>query len=537
MSIKTCGKIIPEILEGYGTEIIFGIPGVHNIEMYGGLPQTHIQHITPRHEQGAGFMADGYARASGKPGVCFIITGPGMTNIATAMAQTMQDSIPMLVISSVNSNHQLALGEGRLHELPDQLALTSQVSVYNHRLTDVNNLPKVIARAFSIFTSQRPGPVHIEIPLDVLKQDASHIDTTPWPLPDSPTASITAIKPAVELLSSAQRPLMIIGGGAVGAAEPIVQVAEHFNIPVLNTNNGKGIVPSSHPLQVGATPSLECLREELENQADVILAIGTEFSETDYDFFFLGDLNINGKVIRIDIDMSQLFSNVKPDIPLLGDANKIMQLIATEISQYSTPQTPNNQRAAQLKNSAITHRDQNYQAFFDTITATVPEAIIVGDSTQPTYFAQAFYECEKPRRYFHSATGFGTLGYAFPATVGAKLAQPNLPVIGLIGDGGGQFTVNELASAVGINADITFIVWNNSGYGEIKRFMNEQDIPAIGVDIYTPSYANLAREYGFQSWLVESMSDFSEKLALAIEHRGPSLIEIKESGVVSNFPF
>jgi acetolactate synthase-1/2/3 large subunit len=221
----------------------------------------------------------------------------------------------------------------------------------------------------------------------------------------------------------------------------------------------------------------------------------------------------------------------------LGDAKEIVTIIDQLLENKNIHQEQHTNRAKQLKASAIEQRDEKYQTFFDAIHQIVPDAIIVGDSTQPTYFAQAFYECEKPRRYFHSATGFGTLGYAFPATLGAKLAQPNLPVIGLIGDGGGQFTINELASAVEINADVTFIVWNNSGFGEIKRFMKEQEIPTIGVDIYTPNYANIAREYGLQSWHVESISDFSESLAMAIAHRGPCLIEINEFGIVSTYPF
>ena len=170
----TTGEYLVRLLESYGVELIFGIPGVHTVELYRGLPATKIRHVTPRHEQGAGFMADGYARVTGKPGVCFIVTGPGMTNIATAMGQAYADSVPMLVISAVNSRDQLAMGQGRLHELPSQRNLVAGVAAFSHTLLDPAQLPEVMARAFTVFNSARPRPVHIEIPLDVIAQPNCH---------------------------------------------------------------------------------------------------------------------------------------------------------------------------------------------------------------------------------------------------------------------------------------------------------------------------------------------------------------------------
>src|SRR5215469_4568789 len=164
----TCGEALVTLLEGYGVEYVFGIPGVHTVELYRGLAASSIRHVTPRHEQGAGFMADGYARVTGKPGVCFIITGPGMTNIATAMAQAYADSIPMLVISSVNARRELGSGDGRLHELPSQRNVFAGLTAFSHTLLDAAELPQLLARAFAVFESARPRPVHIEIPLDVI---------------------------------------------------------------------------------------------------------------------------------------------------------------------------------------------------------------------------------------------------------------------------------------------------------------------------------------------------------------------------------
>ena len=185
--MATCGEVLVKLLEGYGVDHVFGIPGVHTVELYRGLAGSSIRHVTPRHEQGAGFMADGYARTRGKPGVCFIITGPGMTNITTAMGQAYADSIPMLVISSVNERSRLGLGNGYLHELPDQSALVAGVAAFSHTLMSVEKLPAELARAFAVFDSQRPRPVHIQLPLDIITAPADHLRVQPRAALSRPT--------------------------------------------------------------------------------------------------------------------------------------------------------------------------------------------------------------------------------------------------------------------------------------------------------------------------------------------------------------
>ena len=276
--MASCGEVLVRLLEkNYGVGTVFGIPGVHTVELYRGLAGTQIRHITPRHEQGAGFMADGFARATGQPGVCFVITGPGMTNIATPMGQAMQDSIPMLVISSVSDSSHLGMGEGRLHELPSQRDLACGVSAFSHTLLRADELPKVLSRAFAVFRSARPAPVHIEIPLDVLVSSADHVDQTPWPIPSAPGPAPAAIAQAASLLSAAERPLIAIGGGAIAAAEEVMALAERLQAPVINTVNAKGVLPYSHPLAVGGSGSCAPVRNHLQ-EADVVLAIGTELA-------------------------------------------------------------------------------------------------------------------------------------------------------------------------------------------------------------------------------------------------------------------
>ncbi len=533
--MSTCGEVLVRMLEAYAVDTVFGIPGVHTVELYRGLPDTQIRHVTPRHEQGAGFMADGYARVTGKPGVCLIITGPGMTNIATAMGQALADSIPMLVISSVNRTHQLGLGEGRLHEMPNQRAVTSGVSVFSHTLLRADELPQVLARAFAVFVSERPGPVHIEIPIDIITASADHLDQAPYSLPNAPGPDPDVVQTAAESLATAKRPLIAVGGGCASASREVVALAERLGAPVVNTVNAKGVVPYSHALAVGGSGSSDVIRREFE-EADVVLAVGTEFSETDYDFFFSGPVNVGGQLIRIDIDPRQLTRNIRADIAIHSDARLGLRAIYHALPASAIDSGPGEVRAASLRASLVAGRNKKYQAFFDAIREALPEAVIAGDSTQPTYYAWLNYETEQPRRYFHSASGFGTLGYAIPAAIGAKLGQPDVPVIGLIGDGASQFTIGELASAVEVGLPVIFLLWNNSGYGEIKRFMEEGDIPRIGVDIYTPDFLQLGLAFGCEVASAADLESLKKELLAANGRHVPTLIEVAQDNFVDGYP-
>ena len=532
----TCGEVLVKILESYGVDTVFGIPGVHTVELYRGLPATGIRHITPRHEQGAGFMADGYARVTGQPGVCLIITGPGMTNIATAMGQALADSIPMLVISSVNRSHQLGLGEGRLHEMPNQRNTVAGVAVFSHTLLRADELPQLLARAFGVFASERPGPVHIEIPIDIITSSADHLDQSPYSLPAKPGPDPAAVRKAADFLSMAQRPLIAIGGGSVEASQELIALAEILDAPVVNTVNAKGVIPASHALAVGGSGSCAEIREEFQ-QADVVLALGTEFAETDYDFFFAGPVSIGGTLIRVDIDPRQLTRNIKSDVAIHSDAKLAAQAIIEALPDSATIAGNGVARAANIRREITGQRDRKYEAFFDTLATALPEVIIVGDSTQPTYYAWLQYETQSARRYFHSASGFGTLGYAIPAAIGAKLGKPQSPVIGLIGDGASQFTIGEFASAVEAGVNVIFLLWNNSGYAEIKRFMVEGDIPQIGVDIYTPDFQGIAAAFGCEVAKADDLSALTAELKAAQLRSGPTLIEVRQEDFADGPPF
>lgn len=527
--MTTCGEFLVKQLEAWGVDTVFGIPGVHTVELYRGLPDSSIRHITPRHEQGAGFMADGYARVSGKPGVCFIITGPGMTNILTAMGQAYADSIPMLVISSVNERHRLGLGKGYLHELPDQRAMVAGVSAFSHTLMSVEELPAVLARAFAVFDSERPRPVHIELPLDIITAPADHMQVQPRVQLARPAPARSPLHEAAAKLAKAEKPLLLLGGGCAFAQAEARALAAALDAPTALTINAKGLLPPGHPLLLGSNQSLVPVRE-LALEADVVLAIGTELGETDYDVVFDGNFKIAGELIRIDIDPQQLMRNHAPSIAIHSDARSAMRgLLELLPARSANPDSPGAQRTAAVQAqlaegfSGWTH----YRTLFDTVLQALPEACFVGDSTQTVYSGNHLVELDGARRWFNSSTGYGTLGYGLPAAIGAKLAEPARPVVCLIGDGGIQFTLPELASAVEAGVGIIVLLWNNSGYGEIKRYMERRDITPIGVDIYTPDLIAIARGFGCLAEHARDHAHLAELLRNA-PHDRPLIIEVRE---------
>ena len=531
----TCGELLVQLLEDFGVDTVFGIPGVHTVELYRGLPATRIRHITPRHEQGAGFMADGYARVTGKPGVCFSITGPGMTNILTAMGQAYGDSIPMLVISSVNRTEQLGIGGGRLHELPSQQAVVSGVSAFSHTLMRPDDLPAVLARAFAVFSSARPRPVHIEIPTDVITAPADHVRREVGALPSRPAPDGAAIARAAELLRAAKRPIVLLGGGAIDAGADAVALVEALDAPTCCTINAKGLLPKGHPLSLGSNQSLVPVRE-LVLESDVVLAIGTELGETDYDVVFDGNFRIESPLIRIDIDAGQLNRNFPATVAVLGDATLSIRALLAALSAMpaTNARTIGERRAAEVRAKLDAQWPAAWQGqrrVLEVIQQTLPDAIIAGDSTQPVYSGNHLFEATRTRSWFNSSTGYGTLGYSLPAAIGAKLAAPSRPVLCLVGDGGIQFTMPELASAVEANTPIIVLLWNNRGYGEIKRYMQNRKIELIGVDIYTPDFRLLAAGFGCGYERAQSFSHLRDLLERAASAECPSIIEVTEDAL------
>ncbi len=518
------GMYLTKLLTAYGVDTVFGIPGVHTVELYRGLAGSDIRHVTPRHEQGAGFMADGYARATGKPGVCFIITGPGMTNIVTAMGQAYGDSIPMLVISTVNAHGRMGSGEGWLHELPNQQALVSGVSAFSCTVNRPEELAPTLARAFAVFDSARPRPVHIELPINVMLASADHLVVPERPVRlKRPAGDAGTLQQAAALLDTAKAPVILVGGGAIGAASEVRALAERLDAPVVMTTNGRGILPPGHTLAVNLSPSMPATRALIE-AADVVLGIGTELGPTDYDFYEDGFFSIPGTFIRVDIDPAQLMRTRPPEIGIVGDAARCAASLVELVSVASREGAA---RAAEVE--TLVHRDVSSAMLDDliileTIRDTLSDVLIAGDSTQLVYAGNTAYEAASPGSYFNSATGYGTLGYGLPAGIGAKVGRPERPVVVLAGDGGVQFSLAELASAMEAKAPVILMLHDNGGYGEIKSYMVSKNIPPLGVDLHTPDFIAIGRAYGWHAEWLESYENLKPALEAARARSVPTML-------------
>ena len=521
--MTTLGEALIGMLEAYGVDIVFGIPGVHTIELYRGLARSRIRHVTPRHEQGAGFMADGYARVSGKPGVALVITGPGVTNTITAMGQARADSVPMLVISGVNQTATLGRGFGYLHELPDQRGMVAKVALFSERVTTTDGLARALARASTIFGSGRPGPVHIEIPLDAMANEAGTPTATPvvaWP-PEPDPKSITK---AVQLATSALRPLIIAGGGARHAEGPLRALAEKLDAPVVLTINGRGLM-HRHALVVPASPSLWATRRLIAD-SDLVIAVGTEFGQTDFDLNAVGGFEMPKNLVRIDIDADQL-ARRSATVRIQADGGAALSALGAELAAVGGGEGPKRAEAARLAAlQELGPAMQDQLRVVEAIRDALPGAIIVGDSTQPVYAANLFYDHDRPGGWFNGSCGFGALGYGVPAAIGAALAAPDTPVVCLAGDGGFQFTLNELGAALDAQTPVVFVVWNNRGYREIETSMRDAGVEPVGVSPAPPDFLKIAEAYGIAAERLTDPSGLAAALQRARESGQPHLIEI-----------
>ncbi len=528
MTIKTCGEALMHLLEGYGVTTVFGIPGEHTLELYRGIEGSSVRHVTPRNEQGAGFMADGYGRASGRPGVCTIITGPGVTNAATPIGQAYADSIPMLIISSANDSPSLGKGWGRLHETTDLCAITTPITSFSAMVHSPSEVPELVARAFTVFGSQRPRPVHIAIPIDVMEMPATG-DWSVRTIADRPVPSKSAVSAAADLLAGASRPILMVGGGAQGASGSITELAELLNVAVISSNAGKGVVSDRNPLSLTGGVISPAVQDHLA-KADVIVAIGTEIAEADS---FIYDLPVNGKIIRVDIDPARFNDRYPATVGVQGDAGPAVEMLVTELKARGVSGAGRNTRReldqVRARQSAdFTSVENQHVKLLSLIRDILPNnALIMGDIAQLVYTGTQAMPVYEPRTWFYPA-GFGTLGCALPNAIGAKIALPDRDVVALVGDGGFMFTVQELATAVEEELTIPIILWNNEAYAMIRDGMRKRGYPEIGVTPRNPDFMKLADAFGCARVAAESAREFKTALREAVTHEGPTLIMVRE---------
>ena len=519
------GEATLKLLADYGVDTIFGIPGVHTLDFCRGLgDDSKIRHIHARNEMGAGFMADGYARSSGKPGVCLTISGPGVTNAATPLGQAYADSVPLLLVSAEAHSDTLGKGHGTLHEVTDLNAVTRPLCGLSECARTPEDIPKLLAQAFEIFASKRPRPVHISIPIDVLSM---HIDydwkaVTP---PSRPQADADLIEEAAARIDKAQNPFILVGGGAIGAN--IKELAERSGAIVISSNAGKGVMPESHPQSLGGAicrPEAQALLKH----ADLVIAIGTELSETDN---YIGKLDFDCPLIRIDIEPSKMNDLYQADVAIVADAAPAVKKITSSLTGEK-PDTSDKQNAiAKVKQNilgSLNSSEEKHIKILGKLRETLASnAIIMGDATQMTYSASFGLAVDEPRCW-HYAAGYCALGFAYPNAIGAKLAHPDRDVIAIAGDGGTMFTVQEFVTAAELKLPLPLILWHNDGYKQIRDDMRTANVPRIAVDGLSPDYMALAKAMHCHSVEPSSMEDLGKEVTKALNTDRPTIILVRE---------
>lgn len=521
------GSAIPAMLESRGIEVVFGIPGVHTIELYRGLADSGLRHITPRHEQGAGFMADGYARATGKIAACFIISGPGFLNIATAMAQAMADSVPMLVITTLNPRATLGRGEGRLHELRGQSQVAREVSALSLTVMTADQLAPALDEAFAFFATARPGPVTIEIPIDLLSEPYDPPMTVGAPLGRA-APSQAAVVEAAAILNRAKAPLVIVGGGAVAGAGEVRALIEALGAPTLLTINARGLLPPGHALLAGGYLPSPPMRRFIA-EADAVLILGSEIGETDFEYYGEGPVAFSGAVIRVDIDPRQLNRNATPTLPILGDAAHFAAALTPLLGKARPDGAARAQAAKAAGWSSVEPRLSRHRPLLEAIWRVLPDAVVTGDSTGMTYAADYYAEVPAPRRFMSAATGFGTLGYALPAAIGAKAGRPENAVVCLVGDGGFLYTLPELAAAAEADLPVIVLLWNDRSYGEIENYMIRAQVRPVGVSLFPVAFSQAVQGFGANHIAAANLAEVEAALMAARHARCVTVIELDAS--------
>ena len=524
MSTMTGGEALVAGLSAHGVDTVFGIPGTHNLSAYAALARYGITHVSPRHEQGAGYAADGFARSSGRPGVCLTTTGPAILNAAAAAAQAYSDSIPVLFISPGMPLRHPGLGNGLLHEIKDQGAAMAGVVAYSHRVTSVEEIPLAVAQAFASMSTGRPRPVHLEIPLDLLEESAEVTVVNPVP-PGVLVPPADAIRAAAETLASAKGPLLIVGGGASRAAHQVKAIAEALGAPVIATTNGKGVLPEDHPLSVGAGVQHRSALDAVD-ESDCVLAIGTELAPSDW---WIGLPDFAGKLVRIDVDSSSISTNAVPDQGLVGDSVAVLDALLSHLGDHKGDGAD---RAATWREALQADARVEGGPWLDIVAAIAEalprDAIVAGDSAMACYYgALSNLPLHRPNAFLYP-TGVGTLGYGLPAGIGAKVANPDAPVLVMQGDGGIMFTIAELATAAELGIALPIVIVDNGGYGEIRNEMADRNEPVHAVALGHPDFAALAESLGCHGIRMDSTADLPGAIKTALGCDRPTVLHIRE---------
>ncbi|KMW56752.1 putative acetolactate synthase large subunit [Candidatus Rhodobacter oscarellae] len=517
---RPLGAQISAMLADRGVEVIFGIPGVHNIEMYRGIDQSGLRHVLARHEQGAAFMADGYARATGQPGVCYLITGPGFLNAATALGQAYSDSVSVLAV--VACLDETALTRGQLHQMRDQEGAGRTFCDWSETARTPQAAFGLIDRALSEFESARPRPKALHVPISLASAPAPAAPAA-LEAPQRMTQGGEIAQEVLPYLRAAKRPLFILGGGTQSLLCPALM--QRFGAASFTTYAGRGLIPASAPLHFGSYLGRPSSVDVIAS-ADLVVAVGTELSETD---LWRTELGHAAPLVRVDIDPEVLVDHHRADVPILADSHDFFLALyeATDGWEANTKWTEAQVLDARAGWRAETDAERpGIVPICDALRRAIPsEALIYSDMTQFAYVAKEVWDLSMPARWHHP-TGFGTLGYALPAAIGGKIGVGDAPVLAIAGDYGFQYTVQELGTAVEERLSLPILLWDNEASKEIEDGMVQAQIAPIAVHARNPDFGALAAAYGAGYMRPADLKGLAAAVTEALAADGPTIVHM-----------
>jgi thiamine pyrophosphate-dependent acetolactate synthase large subunit-like protein len=512
-------------LAAEGVRVVFGIPGVHTLPICDALLDApQLRFIHGRHEQGIAFMANGYARASGEIAVSLVITGPGVTNSLTPLADAYQDSVPMVLIAAAVDRARA--GKGAFHGLKDQSAVLAGVCKWSARVDAVADIPAVIREAFRQATTGRPGPTAVEIPVD-LQTDSCPAEVCPPEPAARSGADPELVREAVRQLSAARAPVLFVGRGAVlsGASDEIVRLAERLGAPCYTTPLAKGVMPEDHSLCLSWGGVRGGLVREFLQEADLVLVVGSSLDEADgsrYGFSF------EGKLIQVDAEPAMIGRIYPVEVGLVGDARAVLAQLAAELGAGSVSRSDVSTRIAAKRAETLAGvQSQAMWQYMDAIERALPrDAFVANDGSRVNSWATAYL-----RRFllntYAVTRNTAALGFAWPAAVGARVAAPHgREALAIMGDGGFLFTSFSLATAVQHRIGAVAVVFNDESYGTIAYIQNRQYGRAMGAALRNPDFVRLAECFGAHGHRAETPEQLYETLRAAWGRDLPTVIEV-----------
>jgi acetolactate synthase I/II/III large subunit len=524
MTTLTGGEAIVSGLVAHGVDTVFGLPGAQVYGLFDAFHQAQLKVIGARHEQACGYMAFGYARSSGRPGVFSVVPGPGVLNASAALLTAFGCNEPVLCVTGQVPTQFLGKGRGHLHEMPDQLATLRTYVKWADRIEYPGNAPTTVARAFQEMTSGRHGPASVEMPWDVFTQRADTaaakvLDPLPAPQPDP-----DLIKQAAALIRNSKAPMIFVGSGAIEAREEILELAEMIDAPVVAFRSGRGIVSNAHELGLTMAAAYK-----LWPTTDLMIAIGTR-AELPASGFRWPYQPKGLKSIRVDIDPAEM-RRLASDVAIVADAKAGAADLVTAVTKAGYARTSG--RRGDIREAAATaqaeiQRIQPQMAYLNILREVLPANAIVTDELSQFGFASWYgFPIYEPRTFITSGYQ-GTLGSGFPTALGAKIANPDKPVVAITGDGGFMFGVQELATAVQFNIGVVTLVFNNNAYGNVRRDQRERfDGRVVASDLVNPDFVKLAESFGVAAARVTAPEQFKAAMEKALAHRGPYLISVE----------